>query len=437
MSGSFGLSVLGVVIAIAVLMFLAYKGWHIIFYSLLASVIVCAFCGIHPWTGVKEMWAVGTGNYVTTWLVLFVGGAIFGKIYQDTGAAASIANVLAKIFGKRNAILPILAASFILTMSGISSFVLIFCIYPIAVQLFAKANMSKRLLPAVFCYCVWTVSTVAPGAAQAPNLIPMQYLGTTATAGLVPGYVFAIVVAVINTCFIMICNKKLTAQGIVFEDTAILEGMEHEDELPNVVMSLIPIVVIILGFNVFGLPAELALILGIVLSVILFFKRQTPTEWMAGLTFGCKSGAEVLINTAVIVGFGAVVVKTPIYDFLINWVSTTRMNPYLLAAIAANVFSLVLGSATSSVNLTMQTLSEVFLNYGAQGYNVGFMHRILSQAAMGLDTLPHCGALLVVFNVCGMNHKLSYKYVGFCTVLCPVFVTFCIQVPLCMLLTHL
>lgn len=112
-----------------------------------------------------------------------------------------------------------------------------------------------------------------------------------------------------------------------------------------------------------------------------------------------------------------------------------KINPYLLAAISANLFSLILGSATSSINLSMQTLGEVFLQYGVEGYNVGFMHRILSQAAMGLDTLPHCDALLAVFNVCGTNHKMSYKYVGFCTVLCPIFVTFCVQIPLCILLT--
>ena len=45
------------------------------------------------------------------------------------------------------------------------------------------------------------------------------------------------------------------------------------------------------------------------------------------------------------------------------------------------------------INLTMQTLGDVFLQYGAQGFSVGFMHRILSEAAMGLDTLPHSGAL--------------------------------------------
>ncbi|MBR2257963.1 MAG: GntP family permease [Blautia sp.] len=430
------LSILGLVIAIAVLMFLAYKGWNIILYSAISTVIVCLFCGINVWDGLKNSWAAGTGTYVATWLMLFAEGSIFGKIYQDTGAATAIADFLGKIFGESNPVIPILIASYLLTMSGISSFVLIFCVYPIAIQLFAKANISKRLLPAVFCYSVWTVATVSPGSAQAPNLIPMAALGTSSMAGAVPGFVFAGIVAVINTLYINYNAKKLSAAGIVFEDKKIQNAAIHEN-LPHIGLAILPIAVIIFSFNLFHLSAEAALLLGIALSIVLFFKKLSVEQWIHAWGEGAETSVMVLVNTAVIVGFGAVVLRTPVYDAALNFVSNTRINPYLLAAIAANVFSLILGSATSSINLTMQTLGNVFLEYGAQGYNVGFMHRILSQAAMGLDTLPHSGALLAVFNVCGTNHKDAYKYVCFCTVICPVAVSFLIQVPLCMLLTSL
>ena len=436
MGSSLLLSIIGIVCAIAVLMILAYKGWNIIIYSAISAVIICLFSGINVWDGLKNSWAAGTGSYVATWLMLFAEGSIFGKIYQDTGAATAIADFLGRIFGEKNPVIPILIASYLLTMSGISSFVLIFCVYPIAIQLFAKANISKRLLPAVFCYAVWTVATVSPGSAQAPNLIPMAVLGTSAMAGAIPGFVFAIIVAVINSIYISYHAKKLSAAGIVFEDKDLIKTDAHEN-LPSVLLAIIPIAVIILSFNLLHLSAEAALFLGIVLSMVLFFRRLDVKSWIGAWSDGADTSVRVLVNTAVIVGFGAVVLRTPVYDAALKWVSSTRINPYLLAAIAANVFSLILGSATSSINLTMQTLGNVFLEYGAQGYSVGFMHRILSQAAMGLDTLPHSGALLAVFNVCGTNHKDAYKYVCFCTVICPVAVTFLIQVPLCMLLTKL
>jgi len=427
------LSLIGLIGAIAVLMILAYKNWSTIIYSALAALIVCVFSGMEPWDGLINNWAKGTGNYVATWLILFAAGSIFGKIYQESGAAATIASTLAKTFGEKNAIIPILLSSVILGMSGISSFVLIFCIYPIALDLFAKANMSKRLLPAVFCYSVWTVAAVAPGSAQATNLIPMNILGTTAMAGAVPGFVFAIVVAVVNTLYIGYESKKLAAHGIFFEDHDSVKRGEDE-QLPGLIPALIPIAVVIVGFNVFHWPVEIALVLGILLAIVLFFKNIKLSKWVETLTEGATTSVGVLMTTSVIVGFGAVVVLTPVYGIVMQWVSNSSMNPYLLAAIAANVFALILGSATSSVNLSMQTLGPVFIEYGAQGYNLGFIHRIISQAAMGLDTLPHCGALLVVFAVCGVNHKLSYKYCFVTTVLVPVAVTFLIQLPLCMIL---
>ena len=116
-----------------------------------------------------------------------------------------------------------------------------------------------------------------------------------------------------------------------------------------------------------------------------------------------------------------------------EWVQHSTINPYLLAAISANVFALILGSATSAVNLSLQTLGEMFM--GIPGVNVGFIHRIMCQASTGLDTLPHCGALLTVFGVCGVKHKEAYKYVGVCTVVVPILLTFVVELPLDILLS--
>lgn len=95
------LSCVGLLAAIAVLMILSYKGWSILIYSAIATLIVCLFCGMDLWDGLVNGWAAGTGDYVGTWLLLFLGGAIFGQIYERTGAAAAIANALGKVFGEK------------------------------------------------------------------------------------------------------------------------------------------------------------------------------------------------------------------------------------------------------------------------------------------------------------------------------------------------
>lgn len=428
------LSILGLVVATVALMLLAYKNWSTIVYSAIAVLLICAFNNINLFDGIMNIYAVETGSYFARWFVLFVTGSIFGKIYQVSGAAATIATSLAKLFGERNALLPIIIAGIILSLAGVSSFVLVFVMYPIALELFAKANLPKRLLPAVFCYITWTIAAAMPASTQSMNVLPTEILGTGPMAGAIPGFVFAILAVVIDSAYILWQAKKLRSQGVVFDSFSELKETTSEGNtaLPGLVPALLPVLVIIIGFNILGWAVEIALFLGIVLSLVLFCKCQSYQEWVETTKDSAMQGAAVLVNTAVIVGFGAVVVETPLYGALIDWVSETTINPYLLAAISANVFAFVLGSATSAVNLSLQTLGGVFM--GIEGINLGFIHRIICQAATGLDTLPHCGALLTVFGVCGVTHKEAYKYVGVCTVVVPVLLTFLVEVPLCILL---
>lgn len=45
------------------------------------------------------------------------------------------------------------------------------------------------------------------------------------------------------------------------------------------------------------------------------------------------------------------------------------------------------------------------------------MHRIVSMASGGMDTLPHNGAIITILTVTGLTHKQSYKDIFAITVL--------------------
>lgn len=425
------LAAIGAIIGVAALMLLAYKGVSTIIYSTIAVILVCIFSRINLIDGIFNVFAMETGKYLGQYLFLFATGAIFGRIYQDTGAAASIANALGRIFGK-NAIIPVILAATIMGMAGISGFILIYTIFPIGIVLFQKANMNKCLFPAVFATGAWTLGNVMPGSTQIHNVVPTRILGTSPTAGWEIGIPFAILACLINFLYIRWENKRLTEKGIVFdsyEDIAINESASKMASVP-LLAALFPIALILVLFNFCGMRVELAVFLGDLIAVLMFWKRIPAKQWLEAITDGAASSIRVLVDTAIIVGFGAVILQSPLYDFVLNWVSTSSMNPYLLAAIAANLFALIMGSCASAVNLVMQSLGPVFLGFAEQGYNISFIHRITSQAATGLDTLPHNGALLTMFRVCGVNHKLSYKYVFVCTVVTPLLFTFLLLVPM-------
>lgn len=59
----------------------------------------------------------------------------------------------------------------------------------------------------------------------------------------------------------------------------------------------------------------------------------------------------------------------------------------------------------------------------ATGVNPEAMHRIAIMAAGGLDTFPHCGAVITLLAVCGLTHKESYKDIAVCTMVIPLIAT--------------
>ena len=56
----------------------------------------------------------------------------------------------------------------------------------------------------------------------------------------------------------------------------------------------------------------------------------------------------------------------------------------------------------------------------AHGINPELLHRVAVMAAGGFDTLPHCGAIITLLAICGLNHRQSYLNIGMVTIVIPL-----------------
>ena len=56
------------------------------------------------------------------------------------------------------------------------------------------------------------------------------------------------------------------------------------------------------------------------------------------------------------------------------------------------------------------------------------LHRIMIIASGGLDSLPHCGAVITLLSVCQLTHKESYKDIAVNTIALPLLATLVISV---------
>ena len=76
----------------------------------------------------------------------------------------------------------------VLSYGGIGTFIIAFSLYPIAVALFQKADIPKKLIVATIMVTPVTVCmAMLPGSPSTQNLIPTNYFGTNAFAGPVLG----------------------------------------------------------------------------------------------------------------------------------------------------------------------------------------------------------------------------------------------------------
>ncbi|UUK74633.1 hypothetical protein NIZ24_03630 [Escherichia albertii] len=174
---------------------------------------------INPLDTILKVYTAGVGGYFGNFFFIFVLGAIFGKLTAISGAADSVASFIIGKFGQKAVIPSLVAACTILAYGGVSVFVALFTVYSMMVSLFRKANLPRRLIPAVYFAGAGTFVMIMPGSPQIQNLIPMKYLGTSATAGLVPGMLTALFQVTLVVLYLSWLFKRVRANGEGWQGT--------------------------------------------------------------------------------------------------------------------------------------------------------------------------------------------------------------------------
>jgi len=181
------LGVVGIILSLGLLMYLAYRGINVLLLAPLLALLALSF-NVGPQPGLilgtyTQYFMVELGKYLAKFFPLFMLGAIFGKLMDDSGSARVIAGKIAAFTGPDRAILAVILACGILTYGGVSLFVVAFAVYPIAKSLFREADIPKRLLPgAIACGSFTFTMTALPGTPAIQNAIPTAYFGTTTFA---------------------------------------------------------------------------------------------------------------------------------------------------------------------------------------------------------------------------------------------------------------
>ncbi|MDX9873161.1 MAG: GntP family permease, partial [Clostridia bacterium] len=331
-----------------------------------------------------------------------------------------------KVIGKKWVVAGVALATGVLSYGGISLFIIFFIMYPMALNMHKEGNVSKLLMPAEIALGSFTFSMTSPGSPQVPNIIPVTFLGTPATSGMLPGWIAASLLCVLGIAYLMWREKKLAAKGIVFEAFDELAAVTHERKLPSFAISIFPSIAIIVLLNVVKLNIVWTMFVGILLSIILMWKYIPIKEWLQVINDGSANCAIVLLNTAAIVGYAGGVMLLPEFPQIVEAVKNMSMNPYLFVAVATAILSSACASASGGLSVTYGALTPTFMGLGIP---LELVHRVSVMAAGSIDTLPHCPAVINLLNVTKTTHKEVYGNIFVVTVLIPTMVVFGVLVP--------
>lgn len=411
---------LGIILGLALLMFLAYRGMSIIWIAPICAMLVAVTGGLDLLPAYTDAYMSGFVGFAKAWFPVFMLGAIFGKIMDESGAAKSVAHAVINVIGKKFAIMAVVLACAVLTYGGISLFVVVFAIYPLALALFREANITRKLIPGAIALGSFTFTmTAIPGSPQIQNLIPMQYFGTTPTAAPIMGVVGAIIMFGGGMLWLTYREKKYNATGVLYTELETKVEAVDTSALPNPIISALPLIAVITVLNVFGFHIITSLLIGIILAVILNFKRLP--KLVQTINGGASGSVLAIINTSAAVGFGAVVRAVPGFTNLTEMVLGIKGNPLISEAVAVNILAGATGSASGGMGIALEALGAKYVELSASsGIPLEAFHRIASLSSGGLDTLPHNGAVLTLLAVTMMTHKDSYKDIFMVGTLIPI-----------------
>src|SRR6516225_9291139 len=180
MSSADLIGLLGILVGLGLLIWFAFKGWSVLLLAPLAAGASALFAHepvLAHWTQTFMRSAAG---FVGQFFPLFLLGALFGKLMEDSGSVTAIADFMTKKLGAGRVILAVVLGGAIVTYGGVSLFVAFFVIALMAQNLFRSGGIPRRLMPAAIMLGTSTFTMSAmPGTPSIQNTIPMPFFGTT------------------------------------------------------------------------------------------------------------------------------------------------------------------------------------------------------------------------------------------------------------------
>jgi H+/gluconate symporter-like permease len=457
------MGLIGIALALGLLIWLAYKGWSVLLLAPVAALIAAAAAGeplLAHWT---QTFMGSAAQFIAQFFPLFLLGALFGKLMDDSGSVKAIARTMSERLGPRRAVLAVVLAGALVTYGGVSLFVAFFVLAPMAQALFRAADIPRRLMPAAITLGTSTFTMSAlPGTPAIQNAIPMPFFGTTPFAAPGLGIIASIIMLGFGLWWLGRAEAvaRRAGEGYGGETATMLEASaddqfirerataarefdpaeiahgRHSDAAPPILAAVLPLLVVVsmnllmaffilprLDFSFLGeerwgatsLSAvagvwAVAVALAAATATLIAMNYRRLSALRESMDAGANASVLPVLSVASLVGFGAVVAALPAFAVVRDWVLSIGGGPLVSLATATNVLAALTGSASGGLTIALDALGGTYMSIAAErGIDPALMHRVAVIGAGTLDSLPHNGAVVTLLAVCGSTHRESYR----------------------------
>jgi H+/gluconate symporter-like permease len=452
---------LGILAGLGALVWLSFRGWSVLILAPAAALIAAAAASeplLAHWT---QTFMGSAAGFLAQFFPLFLLGAVFGKLMEDSGAVAAIARFMTERLGPRRAMLAVVLAGALVTYGGVSLFVAFFVLGPMAQALFRAADIPGRLMPAAIALGTSTFTmTALPGTPAIQNAIPMPFFGTTPFAAPGLGVIAAAVMLAFGLWWLARAEAAARRRNEGFGRVAVAADAAAENPLvrerattassfdppevhrgrasdgqPGILVAVLPLVVVVLvnlAMSIFVLPrldtsflaeerwggTPLSSVSGVwsvivaltsAIIVLIATSRGRLNALRESVDAGANASVLPVLSVASLVGFGSVVAAMPAFALVRDWVLGIEGGPLVSLALSTNVLAALTGSASGGLTIALDVLGASYLALARDlGIDPALMHRVAVIGAGTLDSLPHNGAVVTLLAVCGCTHRESY-----------------------------
>ena len=456
------MGLLGILVGLGLLVWLAFRGWSVLLLAPAAALVAAAF-GREPllanWT---QIFMGSAAGFLAQFFPIFLLGAVFGKLMEDSGSVSAVAAYMTKRLGEQRAMLAVVLAGAFVTYGGVSLFVAFFVLAPMAQALFRGAAIPRRLMPAAIILGTSTFTMSAlPGTPSIQNAIPMPFFGTTPFAAPGLGIVASIIMLGCGLWWLAHAEAKARRDGEGYgADAPVAAAAAANDELvrerattarefdpeeihhghlsetvPPISIAALPLIMVVavnllmslvvlprldssyLAEESFGATSisavagvwSVVVALAAAIAIVVLCNRSRLPALRQSMDAGANASVLPALSVASLVGFGAVIAALPAFAVVRDWVLGIQGGPLVSLAVATNVLAALTGSASGGLTIALDALGQTYMTIAAQtGLSPALMHRVAVIGSGTLDILPHNGAVVTLLAVCGSTHRESY-----------------------------